>query len=85
MGEEGEEETAVTEQEFNDIQKAGANARALGRLRFDNPYLEPGAVQACATGEEWTAKYEAWDLGWAMEDAMRPSALDLLMADLLRK
>ena len=60
------------------IQKAGANARAAGGSVFDNPYGRTAAMPA-ATGEslaEWQLKYEAWRLGWEMENAMRQSAAD---------
>ena len=56
-----------------DIQKSGANARALGCSEFDNPYFKPDAVPG-NTGEpleEWLKKAEAWMLGWKIEDAMR--------------
>ena len=66
-----------------EIQKQGANARALGISRFDNPYAKSAAMPA-ATGEsidEWQAKFTAWKLGWDIENAMRPDpALALLRA-----
>jgi hypothetical protein len=55
------------------IQKDGANARALGRSRFDNPFFK-SALMPASTGEtieEWSAKEAAWRLGWTIEDAMR--------------
>jgi hypothetical protein len=77
----------MTEQESLDLQKQGANARALGRSVFDNPYLkaENLPVKTGETVEEWSAKNAAWELGWRMEDAMRPSALDGMIADLSRR
>ena len=55
------------------IQKAGANARALGLTEFDNPYYVK-TVMPAETGEpieEWSAKAEAWLTGWKIENAMR--------------
>jgi hypothetical protein len=55
------------------IQKAGAEARARGESMFDNPYLRPEAMPKI-TGEgiaEWSAKHDAWELGWRAEDLMR--------------
>lgn len=66
-----------------EIQKQGANARALGISQFDNPYAKSAAMPA-ATGEsseEWQAKFAAWELGWTIENAMRPEpALALFRA-----
>lgn len=66
-----------------EIQKQGANARAMGISQFDNPYAKSAAMPA-ATGEsidEWQAKFDAWKLGWTAEDAMQPKpALALLRA-----
>ncbi|TAX57099.1 hypothetical protein ELI01_18635 [Rhizobium leguminosarum] len=56
-----------------EIQKRGANARALGKSVFDNPFLKSEEMPR-ATGEtieEWQAKHDAWELGWRMENAMR--------------
>ncbi len=56
-----------------EIQKAGANARAMGRTFLDNPYLASDKLPA-ATGEDldlWKEKHDAWHLGWTMEDIMR--------------
>lgn len=58
----------------NELQLQGANACALGRSRFDNPFTKHAKMMPGATGEtiaEWTEKIEAWELGWAMEDAIR--------------
>lgn len=55
------------------IEKAGANARALGTPYFDNPYLKAEALPA-ATGEptaSWVRKHGAWAYGWEMEGAVR--------------
>jgi len=55
------------------IQKQGANARAMGHSKFDNPYFKYENMPV-ATGEsrdDWNAKQFAWELGWTMEDAMR--------------
>lgn len=57
------------------VQQAGANARALGLVELDNPYYKSENIPA-ATGEtieQWSAKHDAWELGWLMEDAMRSS------------
>lgn len=56
-----------------DIQKAGANARAHGFGEANNPYYQTENLPA-TTGEtaaEWEAKATAWELGWRMEDAIR--------------
>ncbi len=56
-----------------EIQLAGANARAAGTPNARNPYFAWDELPA-ATGEtveQWNAKVAAWDLGWRMEDAMR--------------
>jgi hypothetical protein len=55
------------------IQKAGANARAIGKSKMDNPYYKPENMPA-ATGEpirEWETKAQLWDASWDIEDAMR--------------
>lgn len=57
---------------LTEIQKAGANARAMGRTEFDNPYLQESELPR-ATGEpveKWLAKWEAWQLGWKLEGAV---------------
>lgn len=63
------------------LRQQGANARALGRGIFDNPYFRGDNLPA-KTGETiaaWQEKVEAWEFGWRMEDAMRPlDPLDLL-------
>lgn len=54
------------------IQKAGANARALGLYVGANPYLASKETPG-ATGEQietWHAKVSAWDIGWRAEDLM---------------
>jgi hypothetical protein len=59
-----------------EIQKQGANARAMGLTQFDCPYFKPDQVPV-ATGESVessNAKVEAWNLGWQIEDAMRSSS-----------
>jgi hypothetical protein len=56
-----------------EIQDAGANARALGSPQLSNPYYRPKNMPA-ATGEDvrgWEAKAQAWNLGWEIEDTMR--------------
>jgi hypothetical protein len=56
-----------------EIQKSGANARALGLSELDNPYYKQENMPA-KTGEpiaEWQVKAEAWTLGWRIEDAIR--------------
>lgn len=61
------------------IQKNGANARAMGQGKFDNPLMKDAAMPR-ATGEtleQWVAKLDAWDLGWAVEDAMRSKQEEL--------
>jgi hypothetical protein len=69
--------------DLDKIQKDGANMRAIcGRLTLlQNPFYRlhnmPGN-----TGEpfeKWIKKAEAWEFGWRMEDAMRPSAEDELI------
>lgn len=57
----------------DEIQKQGANARAHGLSRYDNPFLKSTALPATTgeTMEVWVAKHDAWNLGWTMEDAMR--------------
>lgn len=55
------------------IVKQGANARALRRSEFDNPFLRAESCPA-ATGEtveQWQAKERAWHFGWTAEDATR--------------
>ena len=57
----------------DEIQQAGANARALGIPYLGNPYYMRENMPA-ATGEEpasWSNKAAAWELGWKMEDARR--------------
>jgi hypothetical protein len=56
-----------------EIQKQGANARALNRNQFDNPYynLENLPQTTGETLTEWEAKLLAWDIGWQLEDMMR--------------
>lgn len=66
----GAEEQAVSGDE---LQRAGANARARGESRFDNPYLKPQNMPS-ATGdtiEQWESKRSLWDLGWQAEEMMR--------------
>lgn len=56
-----------------DLQKAGAEARAHGLSALDNPFYRTPAMPA-ATGEsfeDWDAKGRAWNLGWQMEDTIR--------------
>jgi len=56
-----------------ELEKLGASARALGRDEFDNPFLKQENLPA-ATGdsvEVWQAKYDAWDRGMKIEDAIR--------------
>jgi hypothetical protein len=63
----------MMENDLQELQAQGANARALGRSELDNPFLKSAAMPA-ATGdavEHWNAKAEAWALGWKIEDAMR--------------
>lgn len=51
----------------------GATARAVGRSKFDNPFLKSDRCPA-ATGEPievWAAKERAWNFGWHMEDGVR--------------
>lgn len=63
----------MTTEENQEIQKAGVNARAAGRSRYDNPYLKTEATPS-ATGESanvWQDKCVAWMFGWDMEDTMR--------------
>jgi hypothetical protein len=58
------------------IQKDGANARALGRDVVSNPYYVAGAMPS-VTGErleEWHAKAVAWEAGWRAEDLIRGGA-----------
>lgn len=58
---------------IEDLQKAGANARAQGRSVFDNPFLKSENCPAHTgdTIKEWERKERAWNLGWEMENAMR--------------
>ncbi|GAB2182689.1 hypothetical protein DLREEDagrD3_29120 [Denitratisoma sp. agr-D3] len=54
---------------IEEIQKAGANARAMGASLLDNPYYKSEAMPA-ATGEsiqDWQAKAKNWEFGWEME------------------
>lgn len=63
----------MTKEEHESIQRAGANARALGRDLLANPYYGSGNVPA-TTGEsakEWQAKVQAWEIGWRAEDLAR--------------
>lgn len=55
------------------IQKDGANARALGRSFLDNPHLrrENMPVATGETIEAWARKERLWNLGWEMENAIR--------------
>jgi hypothetical protein len=58
------------------IQKDGANARALGRDLVSNPYYVASGMPS-ATGErleEWHAKAVAWEAGWRAEDLIRGGA-----------
>ncbi|SFM42166.1 CrpP-related protein [Nitrosomonas communis] len=59
------------------IQKAGANARAIGIKEIDNPYYKPRNMPA-QTGETitvWQDKALAWEFGWKMEDIMRSQSI----------
>ena len=58
---------------YEEIQKQGANARALNRNQFDNPYynLENMPVTTGEDLTEWEAKLLAWDMGWQLEDLIR--------------
>jgi hypothetical protein len=70
--------------ELLQLQQDGANARAMGRGYFDNPFLRSENMPR-ATGEtldQWSAKHDAWQLGWTAEDAMRPDAAELLIVRL---
>lgn len=69
----------MTEQERLELQKQGANARALGCSVFHNPFLRAYKLPAQTgdTAEEWSAKHDAWEHGWRMEDAMKESARPL--------
>lgn len=72
--------------EIQQLQKQGAEARALGRSRSDNPFYQP-ALMPSTTGDsvpDWCAKVDAWELGWKIEDAMRPDQLSQVMAALAR-
>ena len=63
------------DQEILSLQQDGANARALGRSAIDNPFYKSDAMPG-HTGEpveQWNRKMEAWNLGWTIEDMMRPS------------
>lgn len=58
---------------YEDIQKQGANARAMDLKLIDNPFYLSKNMPA-ATGEtmvEWESKAAAWEIGWRVEDLMR--------------
>jgi hypothetical protein len=58
------------------VQKDGANARALGRDLLTNPYYVASGMPS-VTGErleEWHAKAVAWAAGWHAEDLVRAGA-----------
>lgn len=64
------------------LQRDGANARALGQSFLDSPLYRPENMPR-TTGESpevWAAREAAWRFGWEMEDRLRPSALDVLLA-----
>lgn len=59
--------------ERDDIVKRGSNARAMGLTESDCPFYAADQCPA-ATGEtieQWSAKVDAWKLGWRIEDAIR--------------
>lgn len=71
---------------YEDLQLAGANARAMGLSQLDNPYSKAENLPAVSglSIEEVNSRYDAWDTGWTMENLMRPSSFDVLMAQLGR-
>lgn len=52
-----------------DCQERGANARMLGAIHHENPYLEPARVNV--PEEERLLLRDAWSFGWQVEDATR--------------
>lgn len=63
----------LTQEEFHDLQRLGANARAQGRCEMDNPYLKDASLprQSGDSFELWKEKHDAWHLGYIAENAMR--------------
>jgi len=62
-----------------EIQKSGMNARANGVLDTENPYLKKLPDKEGHNQESWSIamqawqeKYDAWDIGWNLEDMARP-------------
>ncbi len=58
--------------ELEDLQKRGANARAMGFHSSDNPMCKSENVPAKTgdTKQQWQDKYDAWERGWKLEDAI---------------
>ena len=59
--------------ELEQIQKDGANSRALGSTLLDNPYYAEKNMPY-KTGELQEVRQEkiaAWELGWRAEDLLR--------------
>lgn len=77
MPDEREKLVAITQEEHEAVQKQGANARAMGRSQFANPFYKSEAMPRLTREpiEVWNAKQEAWHLGWSIENAMRSAIL----------
>lgn len=69
-----------------ELQRMGANARAVGKSEFDNPYyrVEMSPLASGMDPREWARREENWRIGWTVENLMRPSSLDTLLSSLTR-
>lgn len=56
-----------------EIHKAGAHARTLGRSIHDNPFFASDMVPRVTRVSlaDWNWKCQLWEMGWKMEDAFR--------------
>jgi len=56
-----------------DLQEAGAKACELGASRKDNPFLRIVAMSGRSdeVHDHWRQKRDAWQFGWAIENAYR--------------
>lgn len=63
------ENQSTIQPEVIQAERLGAQARAAGRAKFANPFLDTYSLPD-RTGEDpaaWMRRVEAWDRGWAKE------------------
>lgn len=59
--------------EIEQLERAGAVARAAGTSRFDSPLYAAERMPG-STGQsvkDWQDRASAWERGWVIEDAIR--------------